>query len=39
VERSKLISLINWYHVVSVFFPYIVMGLLGLFGFQFSYSM
>lgn len=29
----------NWYHVVSVFFPYVLMGLVGLFLFQFSFSM
>jgi 3-ketoacyl-CoA synthase len=39
VQRSKLISLINWYHVSSVFFPYILVGLISLFVFQFSYSM
>jgi 3-ketoacyl-CoA synthase len=35
-ERSRLISLINWFHVVSVFFPYVAMGLVGLFTLQFS---
>ena len=39
VQKSRLISLVNWYHVVSVFFPYVLMGLVGLFLFQFTYSM
>eukprot|EP00613_Pedinella_sp_CCMP2098_P026743 CAMPEP_0171702248 /NCGR_PEP_ID=MMETSP0991-20121206/11495_1 /TAXON_ID=483369 /ORGANISM="non described non described, Strain CCMP2098" /LENGTH=539 /DNA_ID=CAMNT_0012291579 /DNA_START=100 /DNA_END=1720 /DNA_ORIENTATION=- len=39
VQRSKLISLINWYHVISVFFPIILASLVGIFVFQFSYSM
>eukprot|EP00617_Octactis_speculum_P013059 CAMPEP_0185781460 /NCGR_PEP_ID=MMETSP1174-20130828/102524_1 /TAXON_ID=35687 /ORGANISM="Dictyocha speculum, Strain CCMP1381" /LENGTH=529 /DNA_ID=CAMNT_0028471449 /DNA_START=74 /DNA_END=1663 /DNA_ORIENTATION=+ len=39
VKKSRLISLINWYHVISVFFPYILMGLCGLLIFQFCFSL
>jgi len=39
VNRSKLISIINWYHVVSVFFPHITIGFVFLGCFQFVYSM
>ena len=39
VQKSRLISLVNWYHVISVFFPYVLMGLIGLFLFQFTFSM
>uniref|UniRef100_A0A7S2WTL4 3-ketoacyl-CoA synthase n=1 Tax=Rhizochromulina marina TaxID=1034831 RepID=A0A7S2WTL4_9STRA len=39
VRKSRLISLVNWYHVVSTFFPWILIGLVALLVVQFSFSM
>ena len=39
VKKSRLISLVNWYHVISTSFPYIMFTLIGLFVVQFSYSL
>mmetsp|Transcript_15144 Transcript_15144/g.34981 ORF Transcript_15144/g.34981 Transcript_15144/m.34981 type:complete len:537 (-) Transcript_15144:76-1686(-) len=39
VKKSRLISLVNWYHVISTSFPYIMFTLIGLFVFQFSFSL
>lgn len=39
MKKSRLISLVNWYHVASTMFPYIMMALIAVFIFQFSYSL